>query len=40
MKLALINSKAQEPNYQQVINNNQQQGKNRETETGKKETRN
>jgi hypothetical protein len=39
MKLALIKSKPQKSNYQQEINNNQQQGEDRETKTEKKEIR-
>ncbi len=36
MKIALIKTKPQEPNYQQVIKSNQQQQEYRETETAER----
>ncbi len=39
MKIALIKTNLKNQNYQQVINNNQQQREDRETETEKREIR-
>ncbi len=39
MKVTIIKTKPQGPNHHQVINNNQQQGEDRENETEKREMR-